>query len=408
MEGGSQGGGPRLANGSRHTGSHGCLGFSRARPGPRCRLWSEVWGTKLAPVSLPVRPPSLPPPACCSCACVSGRVCSCPGVCMAAPLPPRSGPPGPAWVPGSGQFWERQPGTDKPFLPFLHPRKQKQRVHAECGREQPAGPGPRAGAPEAPSRGQWQRVRPHGPQQGRGRRLVGASRQPAQPWEQPAQPGLHHGPRAPPVAPPDKGILGGGRAAWGAPRPGAGRCPPRADRQPPVLPEGHGEPLRVLRRHHVTEDRVPSSERPCGGGTGVLLPPRSLCGLALAVAVGSGSFPCAPGAVLWGLGWTEWGQADGLGGALPEPPYLASAAICPWSEQLCPCGPGGLCGMGLRDPRMPTALHTGPQAKLRGGCWAWSLWSPSVQALRLLLRLGGPCWGWTGAPQTSLAAWVGV
>lgn len=173
---------------------------------------------------------------------------------------------------------------------------------------------------------------------------MGASRQPAQPWEQPAQPGLHHGPGAPPVAPPDKGVLGGGRAAWGAPCPGAGRCPPRADRQPPVLPEGHGEPLRVLRRHHVTEDRVPSSERLCGGGMGVLLPPRSLCGLALAVAVrGQAAFHVHQGPCCGVWAGQSGGRLEGWGARGPSPLIWPQQPICPWSEQLCPCGPGGLC-----------------------------------------------------------------
>lgn len=203
--------------------------------------------------------------------------------------------------------------------------------------------------------------------------MVGASRQPAQPWQQPAQPGLHHCPGAPPIAPSDKGLLGGGRAAWGAPSPGAGRCPPRADRQPPVLPEGHGEPLRILRRHHVTEDRMSSSGRPCGGGRGSCCPPRrrciwSLCGLVLAVAVrGQAAFHAHQGPCCG-----VWARQSGgrLGGGRPGPPYLASAASLSWSEQPCPRGPGGACaqagltcprGVGLRDPRVPTALHTGPR-----------------------------------------------
>lgn len=50
-----------MANGSRHTGSHGCLGFSGARSGPRCRLWSEVWGHQAGP-SVPACLPPAPPP----------------------------------------------------------------------------------------------------------------------------------------------------------------------------------------------------------------------------------------------------------------------------------------------------------------------------------------------------------
>ena len=260
MKGGSWVGSPRWPAGVPST--HGLLWASVSQLQDQA-LGSGTGvrsgGTELAPVSLPVchcppctppvPPPHPPAPACCSCSCFPGRGRPSPRVCMAPPLHlhPGSGPPGsaPGCLRNGRLSWKRQGlALTVPFLsPLLDPRKQKQWVHPERWREQPSGPGAREGEPVGWSWGQWQRVGPHSAQRGGQRRLAGASCEPAQPWQQPAQPGLGRRPRAPPAAPTDKGVLGGGRAAWGAACPGAGCCPPRADGQPPVLPEGHGEPL---------------------------------------------------------------------------------------------------------------------------------------------------------------------
>ncbi|KAK2082081.1 Segment polarity protein dishevelled DVL-1 [Saguinus oedipus] len=58
-------------------------------------------------------------------------------------------------------------------------------------------------------------------------------------------------PRGFPHPPPDQGLYGGQGPTRGPACQGAGRRPPGIDRQPPVLPTGHGEPLRVLCGHHV-------------------------------------------------------------------------------------------------------------------------------------------------------------
>lgn len=122
--------------------------------------------------------------------------------------------------------------------------------------------------------------------------------------------------------------------------------------------------------------------------------PRLSCG-----RQGSGSFPRAPGAVLWGSGLDSGGRLEDWGAHGPSPLIWPQEPVCPWSEQLCPCGSGGLCAQA--DLTCPVAWASGTpvcpqhciQVPSQAGCWAWSLWSPSVQALRLLLRLGGPCWG---------------
>lgn len=259
MKGGSWVGSPRWPAGAPST--HGLLRASVSQLqdqalGPGTGVRSG--GPELALVSLPVchcpprappRPPPSPPRGLLQLLLRPWAGPAQPSCLHGSPLHLHSGsgPPGSApGCPRSGwPSWKRQgPALTTPFLsPLLNPRKQKQWVHPERWREQPSGPGAREGEPVGWSWGQWQRVGPHSAKRGGQRRLAGASCWPAQPWQQPAQPGLGRRPRAPPAAPPDKGVLGGGRAAWGAACPGAGRCPPGADRQPPVLPEGHGEPL---------------------------------------------------------------------------------------------------------------------------------------------------------------------
>lgn len=131
---------------------------------------------------------------------------------------------------------------------FWAVREQKQRLQPEHQRDQQESGGQGEGAQQV--RGQRQRV-------GAGR-AARAPAQPAQPAlcqrQEPPEPPLLRPPGAAPlVQPAQAGLQGAGqqRAPRSAPGARAERRAARAHRQPPVLPEGHGQPLRVLRGHHV-------------------------------------------------------------------------------------------------------------------------------------------------------------
>lgn len=90
MEGGSLGGGPRMADGSAGTRAlHGFLSFSAATPGPRCRPWGEMWGHR-AGSERPCLPATIPPrsrPAAAAPACLGGP--ALPSCLHGCPLPPQ-------------------------------------------------------------------------------------------------------------------------------------------------------------------------------------------------------------------------------------------------------------------------------------------------------------------------------
>lgn len=88
--------------------------------------------------------------------------------------------------------------------------------------------------------------------------------------------------------------------------------------------------------------------------------------------------------MLWGLGLDSVGAGwrGGLRAAQTTQAW-AQRPVRSWSEQLCPRRPyegasvsahTGLTCLLWHAPQGPpitTELYTGPQTKLRGGCWAW-------------------------------------
>lgn len=174
-----------------------------------------------------------------------------------------SSSPIPTAVPRSrGARWEppQRPGEEGALILLFSvaPRKQKQRLEPKHQREQQEGPG----QGEGPQVGrQRQRVGAHRPQRQRQRRAQGETWQPAQP--QPAQPLLRRAQRPQPpqppllrpagaptaLQPPQAGLqsLRDQRPPGRAPGEGTELGASGADGQPAVLPEGHGQPLRVLR-----------------------------------------------------------------------------------------------------------------------------------------------------------------
>lgn len=140
-------------------------------------------------------------------------------------------------------------------------RKQKQRLEPKQQREQQEGSGQREGPQVG---GQWQRVWPHCLQRWHQHGAAGEARQPAQPpqprlchpqREEPPQPSFLRASGCPtPLQPPQAGLESlrdYERTPWRAPGERTELCSSGADGEPAVLPEGHGQPLWILCRHHV-------------------------------------------------------------------------------------------------------------------------------------------------------------
>lgn len=165
--------------------------------------------------------------------------CFCSGPCPVSPRMAHPSPPARGTLPGAQLIL--------PLSFFWAGREQKQRLQPEHQRDQQERSGQGEGAQV---RGQRQRVG--------ARRAPRAAAQPAQPAlrqrQEPPEPPLLRAPGAAPlVQPPQAGLQGAGqqRPAWSAAGARVERRAARAHREPPVLPEGHGQPLRVLRGHHV-------------------------------------------------------------------------------------------------------------------------------------------------------------
>lgn len=143
-------------------------------------------------------------------------------------------------------------------------------------------------------------------------------------------------------------------------------------------------------------------------GHGVLLPPRSLCGLALAVAVrGQAAFHVHQGPCCGVWAGQSGGRLEGWGARGLSPLIWPQEPVCPWSEQLCPCGSGGLCAQA--DLTCPVARASGtpvcPQhcIQVPGQAERWLLGLVAVVTQCAgptpLAQTGGAMLGWMGAPR---------